>query len=377
MANAGMAGVSDIVAIDFNPAGLASQHRISFSVASSSAYHRYSLFRQNVGNWAFDEGWNESRFSFDHAGAGVRLGERLSFGVGYFRKIDPFTDNDRRAITGSSLFHQTTSGGIEALIIGSSIKLSEHFMTGASLHFNSGTITSQIRGDDHGRETHKWAVLQNDIDGVNGQFGVIFKMQKFSAGITVSTASGLNAEANTQISENRDYESLFPAYDRTTWKLPLIVGVGFAYTGYKNWLFAFDFETQRFEESNLQLNLYEFGGQPNWKCINIFRAGVEVYPFKSASVPLRLGYSYTPQLYASNNSVGVQNTVLEYDETKQNVKHLFAAGTTLSHANFSFHLGFEYAILQWHRDWQTSMVILDDYTEKKYNIFGVLEYHLD
>lgn len=136
---------------------------------------------------------------------------------------------------------------------------------------------------------------------MNVQGGVIFKTENFSAGATVGSPVDLKIKTSKQISENRDYEKLFPAYNGTTWKLPLIIGVGFAYTGYKNFIFALDFEAYRFERSSAQLNLYEFGGQPNWKEVNILRAAVEFYQFRNRNLPIRFGYAYIPQLYASNN----------------------------------------------------------------------------
>lgn len=54
------------------------------------------------------------------------------------------------------LFSETTS--CQKILSGyaSSIELSGHLMAGVSLHVNTGAITSEIRGDNHGSETHKW-----------------------------------------------------------------------------------------------------------------------------------------------------------------------------------------------------------------------------
>jgi hypothetical protein len=73
--------------------------------------------------------------------------------------------------------------------------------------------------------------------------------------------------------------------------------------------------------------------------------------------------------------VGEQNSVQSDDDTEQNIKHLFATGTILSFSNFAFNFGFEYTLLNWHRHFQTLAIILDDYKEKKYTLFGEVVYH--
>jgi hypothetical protein len=152
LASAGTSAANGVEALDLNPAGLAGTRRVALSIAGSTASYQYSLFRQNVGNWAFEVDWQKSQSAFDHIGAAFAISNRLGFGIGYFRKINPFTDNDWRAITGSSLFHQTTSGGVYALRLAAGLKFTEHIMAGIRLSKHSGTITSPIRGDNHGRK---------------------------------------------------------------------------------------------------------------------------------------------------------------------------------------------------------------------------------
>lgn len=374
MAGAGIALANGVAAVDFNPAGVANTTRVSFATTLSTTSHRYSLFRQNVDQWAFEVKWNKSNSAVDNIGAAFPASRRLSLGLGYFRKINPFTDNDQRAITGSSLLHQTTSGGVYALTLAAGLKITGYLMAGIAFSKNFGTITSRIRGDNHGRETHKSAVLESDLDGMNARIGAMVTTKKISAGITVSSPARLQVETHTQISENREYEAFFPDYERLDWKLPMIVGVGFAYTGYRDWTFALDFESHRFEKSEVQLNLYEFGGRPNWKTANVLRAGIEFYPFHRKRLPLRLGYARLPQLYASNRVTEAPKGIQAVD-AKQNVKHRFAAGTTLAFANFALNLGAEYSFLAWHRQLQTGATILDDYREKAYAAFGELVYY--
>lgn len=107
------------------------------------------------------------------------------------------------------------------------------------------------------------AVLKNEVKGMKFQGGLVFKTSTFSAGITVAPPADLEAAVSTRISENRDDASLFPALDRAMWRLPWVMGAGFAYTGFRNATVILELETQRFTESNARLHLYEFGGQPD------------------------------------------------------------------------------------------------------------------
>jgi hypothetical protein len=209
---------------------------------------------------------------------------------------------------------------------------------------------------------------------VNLDVGIIFKTEKFNAGVAFAPSFELTVDTQKQISADNSYAALFPNYDQTKWKMPWTGRVGFAYTTHANWTFALDLETHHYRNSEVRLNLVEFGGAPNWNDSNIVRAGLEFYPFSHSRLPVRLGYAHIPQLYASNRAVGLGNNILSYENTKQNVKRLFSAGTTLSYANLNLNLGLEYATLEWHRDLQTADSLFDDYTEKNYVLAAELIY---
>ena len=373
MAGAGMAAVKGVSAVDLNPAGLAGTEHIAFAVSQSTTYYRYSLFRQNVGNWAFNTVWHSSRYNFENLLAAVPLNKKIGLGIGYVQKLNPFLKNSRRAITGSSLINQVTGGSVYAVTVASGININKNILLGISLARYTGTVTSKLQGDNHGRELYKSAQLESDLQGVNLAFGVIFKTEKFSAGAAFAPPFELAVDAQKQISTDSSYAALFPNYDQAQWKMPWIGRLGFAYTE-ANWTFAFDVETHRYESSAVRLNLVEFGGAPNWKDSNIWRAGVEFYPFRRLRLPLRLGYASVPQLYASNIAVGDANNISSYENTQQNIKQLWTAGTTLAYANFTLHLGLEYATLKWHRDLQTRDSIADDYQEKNYVLAAELIY---
>jgi hypothetical protein len=337
-------------------------------------YYRYTLFRQNIGNWAFDLGWNSAQYNFENILAAIPLTEKIGLGIGYMQKLNPFIENSGRAITGSSLINQVTDGTVYALTVASGVTITKNILLGISLVRYTGNVTSRLQGDNHGRELYKSAKLESALKGVNLNLGMIFKTENFSAGATFTPPFELTVGAQKQISEENSYASLFPDYDQAKWKMPWIGRIGFAYAGYENWTFAFDLETHHYESSEVRLNLVEFGGAPNWKDSNILRAGIEFYPFRRPRWPVRLGYAYIPQLYASNKAIGEGNNILSYENTKQNVKQLFTAGTTLSYTNFTLNFGLEYAWLKWHRDLQTLDSIVDDYKEKNYVVAAELIY---
>lgn len=374
MAGAGMAAVRGISAVDLNPAGLATTPHLSFSTAQSTTSYRYSLFRQNVGSWAFKVGWHSSQYNFENILAAIPLNNKIGLGIGYIQKLNPFLKNSRRAITGSSLINQAMDGSVYALTLASGVTITKNILLGVSLARYTGTVTSKLQGDNHGRELYKSARLESDLKGVNLDVGVIFKTEKFNVGVTLAPPFELAVDTQMQISADNSYAALFPNYDQIKWKMPWIGRLGFAYTGDANWIFALDLEAHHYDASEVRLNLVEFGGAPNWKDSNIVRAGIEFYPFRHLRWPVRLGYAYIPQLYASNQAVGEGNNILSYENTKQNVKHLFSAGTTLAYANFALNLGLEFATLKWQRDLQTRESFVDDYKEKSYVLAAELIY---
>ncbi|MEK7727007.1 MAG: hypothetical protein AAB354_01275 [candidate division KSB1 bacterium] len=376
MASAGLALANEASALAANPAGLTYARGVTLALSADAAIHSYSLLRRNSNGTAFDLNAQKTSAYFDDAAIALAFGSRFGFGLGYFRKLTPYLDNDRRAITGSVLFHQTTSGSIHALSLASGFKLSERIRLGAALDYNSGTITSAIRGDNHGRETYKWARLENDFSGLSFQASALLHTARLRVALRAATPSKLKVQTRTAISEDRDYAVYFPAYQQLDFALPTSIGLGVAFTGNARWTWAADFETQRFQASPLQVHLYEFGGAPNWKNANVFRLGLEWLPFKNANLPLRFGYAHLPQLYASNQAGGEHNNLVRYVDTKQNRRHLLALGTSLALRELIWSFGVEYSFLKWHRELQLANSVLDDFREVQYAIFSTLEYRL-
>lgn len=375
MAGAGSALASDHAALAMNPAGLAHARGASFALAANASSYSFSLLRRNSNGTAFDLNWSEPSTAVDYASIHLATGKRWGFAAGYLRKLDPFVDNNRRAITGSVLFHQSTSGGVYALAFAAGYKLNARFSLGAALHHNNGTITSKIDGDNHGRDADKHAQLESTLAGFSMQTALMFAAQKFRAAVRMATPTNLEVKTRSEITADNSYVIYLPSYAQIDFELPLVLGLGAAYIVSDRLTLALDFETQRFRSSPLQFNLYEFGGKPNWRDANLLRVGFEVLPFKTANVPVRFGYARLPQLYASNNSRGEQNSILSYSDTEQNVQHLFAAGTTLRLQRFALSLGLEYGYLKWHRDLQTTTTVRDDYREIKLALISEVVWH--
>jgi hypothetical protein len=205
------------------------------------------------------------------------------------------------------------------------------------------------------------------LTGTNVRIGIQWRHDAFSTGFILETPYAMTVEANTSVSNDPSFVPSLPPYDQTSWNMPLVLGFGLAYTGIKKWMFCLDSEFHPYEESDVQLNLFEYGGEPNWKQIHIFRAGVEGHPFKKTNTPIRAGYAYIPQLYASNRSVGDVRAVPRvdaYQNTEQNVMHLFTLGSSFTVSALTFHFAFEYGILHWHRVFTNHATMDDDYTER-------------
>lgn len=375
LASAGIGVVDSLSNFDLNPANLAFARSVALAASQSFRHYTYSLLRVNSssGSGVLDIPWNDSRFTFEHLLVTAPIHKNVGVGFGCFQKLKPFLKNSARAITGSSLINQLTNGGVYALTAAAGIKLSKSFSVGIALARYEGDVTSKFRGDNHGSETNKSAKLQSDLSGNHAQIGVIFNTSKFNVGVVWESTTKLKVATQRELSADSAYKSFFPNYTQTQWKLPMIIRGGLAYKGLKNYLIAIDFERHQYDESNVQLNLYEFGQPPNWRKIDIFRIGIEGLLSRSLNLPLRLGYARIPQLYASTTASSTLNSsVLISRDTQQNIFHLLTIGTTIALPKIQLHTGVEYKTLNWHRDVQTTVKISDNYSERIFAWFAEL-----
>jgi hypothetical protein len=377
MAGAGTAFAQGPASLDLNAAGLGNLDGIAVASGHEVRYHRYTLLRENVGNWGFEDTWSVTRLVPEYLTVVVPVCANLGVGVGYGTSVLPFVDNDRRAITGSSLFHQRTEGSIDALSLAAGFRITDGLQAGVVLSRQAGTVTSSLQGDNHGRDADQWATLESRVRGFGTRVGLLLRGSELSVGGGITLPTSLTITTAKAISPNRSYESLFPPYDETNWKLPFSVTVGAAYSPDTLWTLLVDVEVRKYSSSNAQWNMYEVGGKPAWKDAVVIRAGTEFHPFSLMSLPVRLGYACIPQTYESIDAEGVAYRVTSYTNTGRNVKHLFTAGTSFSFSIIDLAVSLEYSILTWHWDLHDITTILDDYTEKRLGVLLELGYRLN
>ncbi len=375
MAGSGLGVTSLYPGFDQNPASLTGLPYPFIAFSQNVRYYSYELTRWNDGVGGIIFNWQQIRYNFENVQLAIPVSPKMAIGLGAIQKLNPFIHNFSRAVTWSSLFSHQTDGSIYAVTLVSSYQLHQKLSLGMTLYRYFGTITSTIEGDNHGDDATKWAELKNRMYGMNFRLGLIFQTKYFNTGFIFESPFDMELHTKTAISDDKLYARLLPDYSSAKWKLPLILGIGFTFTGFKNWLLTLDLESHHYENSTIQLNLFEFGGQPDWQDLKVIRAGLEFYPFKDKKLPLRIGYAYIPQLYASNISTGSGNSVFDYKNTEQNFKQLYSVGTTFNFQKFSLNFAFEYAFLRWHRDFYTRMLMTDAFREKDFTISSEIVYH--
>ena len=377
MAGAGIGIADHMSAFDLNPAGPAgSLSKTTMSFSQNLHHLDYSLFRHNRdiktsfhSNSSIIFDWHQFSYRINSLLFGIPLTSGIPLTAGFVNRINPLLDNSCRATTWSSLFDQSTRGSVGAFVLSSSVPLTGWLSLGMTLYVYSGKITSEVHGQNHGNDTDKWATLKSRFSGFNLKAGILYENPCFGAGLTVETPHSMKVTVEKATSQNDLYGTLLPKYDQTAWKMPLMLGLGFAFKGIERCLLTFDFESRRYRESDVQFNLYEFGAPLQWDPVPVFRAGIECRPFHCRRIPLRLGYARIPQLYYSNHSIGREHVVIEYKNTVQNIKHLFTFGGSFSWRQVEIDAGIEFSSLKWHRDLDTRFFIEDDYTEHRITFY--------
>ncbi len=214
------------------------------------------------------------------------------------------------------------------------------------------------------------------MSGRNIRAGLLFIGGPWSGGVVFEAPFDMKVEAAKSISHDNAYAYLFPAYENTIWKQPMVIAAGISFSGLKRWQFEADFESRQYKSSNVQINLFEFGGKPEWSDVNIFRLGAKYLTRPDGIFPIMAGYALIPQLYYSNNSTGAGNTITGYQNKDRNLKHLFTAGTMYFYKSMSVDLSFTYSFVNWHRTLKAPQTLTDDYTEKSLTISFVFAYSL-
>ena len=192
MAGTGLAVVDDIASIDLNPGGLSVKPAHSLSVGLNAKYIAYDLFNSYDGQWAKVMKWNDQHYNMEHVLAGIPLTQHITLGMGVIQKLSPVANNNRRYITYSVYFHHETAGSVYALCLSSGIRVTKNISLGITLYRYTGTITSKITGDDHGRLSDAWARCESNLTGTNVRIGIQWRHDTFSTGLILETPYAMN-----------------------------------------------------------------------------------------------------------------------------------------------------------------------------------------
>jgi hypothetical protein len=366
MGRTGLAAANLNSSFDINPAILTNYSSVNISLANNFKYYNYALVRisSQVGGTTWN--WNDSKLAFEQASFIYPINKKLFVGLGIFQKLDPHFVNKKRAITFSDLFVQETKGNLYSAAFSIGFNINDVISIGVSVYDYFGNINSRVTGDNHGNDLDKWVYLESKLSGINFRSGILIKKETWSIGLVIESPFKMDVNTTNDISSERYFESLLPTYTQTYLNMPWIIGVGFSFSGYNNWLFEIDMETRQYKQSDVRFNLYEFGGLPVWESVNIFRAGIQYLIERSLTIPIRAGYAYIPQLYYSNKSVGISNIITSYTNTDRNVKQVFTIGTSARFNYLTINLNLEYSIVKWHRTLIVPHTISDEYYEKDF-----------
>lgn len=375
MGGAGLAIVDGISSVDLNPAGLKNFQSISLAVSAKLDSYFYDSFIHNEGTGTIKSLWESLTLNLGSVAVVFPISKKFSVGAGLFQKIHPFIMNEKRVTTWSTVFTQKTSGNVYALALAGGYEITENISLGSTVYKYLGGTESRVTGDAHGTNLDKWAYMKNHYSGFGFKIGSQIKLGNLSAGIIFEMPAELDVKTTSSLSRDSLYQYLLPYYDKTIFKLPLIFGIGLTYAQKNSFMLSIDIESQKYKSNKIQLNLFEYGGEPEWINLFLFRAGIEFYPFNITDLPIRLGYAYTPQLYFSNNSAGTGEIISDYSNTDQNIIHTFSAGTSFTYRSFEFNIGIEYSFYKWHRKLETYITINEDYSEKTFSLLTQITFH--
>src|SRR4030042_1013948 len=182
MGGAGLGIVDDISAVDFNPAGLSQIKNLTFSLSQNFKYYSYYSFIANQGAGSITNEWNKLKYNLENILIAYPLNENITLSAGFIQKINPYLTNVRRYITWSTMFSQETSGSVYAIALGSGLKISKNISLGLTIYNYLGTVDSKVVGDNHGRDSDKWALMENDFSGFGFRFGGQARLGNFLKG---------------------------------------------------------------------------------------------------------------------------------------------------------------------------------------------------
>lgn len=376
MAGAGLALSQGIAGITLNPAGLTYlPNRVAGAGMNASVYSYSLLNVRHEDNLQRFFDWKRTDYNITNALVALPMHRWFSIGGGIIKRLSPYLYNQHRAVTWSPLFNQTTNGGIYALTFTSAVRLNSHLSVGVAGFRYFGKLSSKIRGENHGNDVDKWARMESEFSGINFRAGAIFRFGNFRGGAVFEMAHKLKVKTSSAISDDLLYEYLLPDYTGEKLTMPMVIGLGLAYSKHP-WTIALDIERNVYDSTGVKVNLYEYGGAPNWRDRTLVRLGMEYYGDQTR-LPVRFGYAYLPQLYASGIATGNRGAlgiVNSFRDTNQMRKHVFTAGTTIPFRHFSLNLAMQFAFLKWHREFFTYIRVEDDLSERNFGLSSELIY---
>lgn len=376
MAGVGIGSVSPPSSFDLDPACLAhaTQYFASFSELATASKYELNITNSGIASLLYD--WGIGRLSIPEITLGGSIAEGWGIGVGYVHRISLLLQSKLRAVTGSTMLNQETGGGLDGYSVAVGGSFSDNMRFGVALYRYAGTMTSEVQGDFHGADLDKSAFLKTILRGWSVRGGVRYEFSPFVAGIVCESPASLSVAANSGFSNDGKYAPLIPAQLPESWQIPFSVGIGAAYED-SAWTVAVDVRSRNYQQSEMRVSLYDLEGAPSWGSITEVRLGLRVYPLSRRDMPLLLGYGYLPQLYSSSEIVGKdvnnQLEVVSLQHTGRNITHLFTAGTSLVLPFGLFHAGLEYTKTQWTMQISGSTVKQQEYTEKKYIYYMMLD----
>lgn len=378
MAGVGIASQKYNSSFDINPANLILDSYSNISVSSKYNFYDYKLLRntkdvvnQDYGSQVGTIKWNEKQFVFSQFSFQHKINDKLYIGLGLFEKLNPYVSNSKIAATFSELYKQKTDGLIYARAISFAYRFSSNFLFGLTYYNYWGTIKSEIVGNRHGLDSDKFAELKSKINGYNFRIGACYKKDNFNFGIVLEPNMDLIVNYNKNYSADAFYKNLLPINNSVKLNLPFVIAAGISYSGIENWMLEINYDYRKYNSTTNNFNVFEFGGNPEKVNINNIRLGIMCNLFR---IPIFAGYSYSPQLYFSNNSIGSLTEINSYENTNQIVKHSFTLGTTYKLNKVGLDFSIKYSKLSWERRIIIPQIIDDEYNENTLSLFSTIRY---
>ena len=369
--NSGVAIVSGVNSIFLNPAGinLTSGTELLFSIKGE--YYSYRLLNY-LHNKDLGRIFSDGKFKpvYPNFLIKAKVNKKIGVGVGYVNYISPFLVNSKRAITWSTLYDQETKGSIKGLIVGVGFNYNSNLFVGFNMSKYNGKITSGIQGDNHGADKGKQLKLINNLSGWNFKIGSQLNLNRYNLGIAVSSPIKFISNTTTELSRDSLYKSLIPENKKSSISFPINFAFGIAFDYSDDITIMFDLLTYFVNNSKIRLNIFEYGGGPNWKNNFGINTGFVYLSDNNLNSPIKFGYSFQPQIYSSINSFEEENHAIKIEYKNQNYKHSFSFGSSIKHHDTIIDYGIKYSFLKWHRDHKIASYVTEDtYVERQYIFF--------